>query len=188
MIDARSRLDDLASKIDAFVGRVDARYPGELACTPGCADCCRRRLTITSVEAARIEALLAAIAPSAREVIVERARSNAADACAALDEDGRCSIYAARPMVCRSHGVPIRFDADAAPPEGTRSLPMIDACFKNFIGRDLASIDASAIINQATLSTLVGTIDTAYALETGHPRGERLDLAALLAARSEQRS
>jgi hypothetical protein len=108
--------------------------------------------------------------------------------CAALDPDGRCGIYAFRPLVCRSHGLPLRFpgDSDGAPVSngapGRRSLPVLDACAKNFTERELASIDADCVLDQATLSTLLAAVDAAHAAETGRARGERFDLAELLAA------
>lgn len=175
---AIARLDALAAKVDAFFERVRARHAAELACGPGCDDCCRRRLTVTAVEAARIERGLAALDEPARRATAERARSAGGDVCAALGPGGRCGIYEDRPLVCRSHGLPIRFAAE--PAADRRALPVIDACFKNFTGEDLASLDADCVVDQATLSTLLAAVDAAFADEAGRPRGERVDLAGLL--------
>ena len=40
---ADRHLDELWSKVDAFTERVAERYPGALACAPGCSDCCTVR-------------------------------------------------------------------------------------------------------------------------------------------------
>ena len=36
------------------------------------------------------------------------------DACAFLSEAGRCTIYPARPLLCRTHGLPIRLTGQGA--------------------------------------------------------------------------
>lgn len=150
-------LEALWSKVDAFFERVAERYPGALACGPGCADCCHRDLTVTSIEARRVFALVRALPPEQRRALRDRAD---APPCVALDADGRCAIYEARPLVCRSHGVPLRFVEPEA--SGKRALPVLDVCPKNFTGADLASIDAACVLDQRTLSVMLGAIDAAF--------------------------
>jgi uncharacterized protein len=173
---ARARLAELFARIDAFFDRVREREPGGLTCHAGCDDCCQRRLSVTGIEAEVIAEGLAGLPEDVRERASARAAAKGATACAALEPDGRCAIYAVRPVVCRTHGLPIRF----APPEERRSLPVIDACPKNFGGRDLASIDPACVLDQTTLSTVLGALDAAHAGEKARPRGERVDLASLL--------
>lgn len=170
------RLPELWAKIDEFFERVGARYPGALTCGPGCADCCRRELTVTSVEAARIAHLLASMPASQREAIA--ARADRGEPCAALDEEGRCSVYAARPLVCRSHGLPLRFEEPSA--SGRRSLPVLDVCPLNFKGRDLAEIDPACVLDQRTLSVMLGAIDALHARASGGIEGARVGLRDLL--------
>jgi len=86
------------------------------------------------------------------------------DRCAALDEGGRCLVYAARPIVCRSHGAPIRMRKD--------SLPVIESCFRNFTKTEPAP---DCVVDQETLSALVLAVDR----EDGND-GSRVDLAELL--------
>jgi hypothetical protein len=178
---ARARLDELYARVDAFFDRTSARFPGAsgVTCHAGCADCCRR-FSVTALEAEAIAEGLAALSPSTRASIAARA-ARASDVCPALDEGGRCLVYAVRPVICRTHGLPIRFA-----PGGPRSLPVVggaptvDACPKNFRGHDLAALPRDAVLDQATVSTVLGALDAARAGETGRPRGERVDLAALL--------
>jgi Fe-S-cluster containining protein len=92
------------------------------------------------------------------------------DRCAALDPGGRCLIYAARPVVCRSHGAPIRMRE--------RSLPVVQSCHRNFTH---TTPDADCILDQETLSALVLAVDRAEAIATAIPSdGTRIDLATLL--------
>ena len=150
-----SRLAELTAKIDGFFARVEARHGDDMQCLTGCSDCCHVRLSITTVEADAIRAYLA----NGHVHVNERP-----DRCAALDDDGRCQIYAARPVVCRSHGVPIRLR------EG--SLPVIRSCHRNFTHTEA---QADCVLDQETLSTLVLAVDRAAGND-----GSRIDLAMLL--------
>lgn len=147
------RLPELTGKVDAFFARVHARHGADMQCGSGCSDCCHVRLTITSVEANAIRALGARVVPNKDP-----------DRCAALD-DGRCQIYAARPIVCRSHGAPIRMRRD--------SLPVVENCFRNF---QHTEPDPDCIVDQTTLSTLVLTVD-----RDAGGNGTRVDLADVIA-------
>jgi uncharacterized protein len=176
----RARLFELFAKVDAFFGRAAARFPGAdgITCHAGCADCCRRRFSVTAVEAEVISEGLASLPSAAREALARRARSGDPGTCPALEDDGRCAVYAFRPVICRTHGLPIRFAAE--PGAGPRQLPIVDACPKNFGHRDLASLPGDGVLDQATLSTVLGAIDAARADEAGRPRGERIEIEMLV--------
>jgi Fe-S-cluster containining protein len=158
-----SRYPELAAKVDAFFQRVEQRHGSDLACHTGCSDCCQTRLTITRVEAEALAAEIEAWPAQQRAALAANAAASTED-CSAL-ANGRCLIYAARPIVCRSHGAPIRLR------EG--SLPVVKACFRNFpAGPEKA--DADCILDQQTLSALVlavndgddGRVDLAELLES----------------------
>jgi hypothetical protein len=160
-----SRLPELTDKVDAFFARVEERHPTDLQCRNGCHDCCHVRLTITRVEASAIRDEISTWDRERRAALAANVAVSQ-DRCAALGPDGRCMIYAARPIVCRSHGVPIRM---------RNPLPVIQSCFRNFTARGPAAADPDCILDQETISTLLLAVDRA---EGGGPR---VDLAALLA-------
>lgn len=164
-----SRYPELAAKVDAFFTRVQARHGADMLCGSGCHHCCHVRLSITSVEAQAIRDEIATWPAERKRTLAAQAAAALADHCAALDADGRCSIYAARPIVCRSHGAPIRM-------RDARSLPVITACSNNFTARGPAAADADCVIDQATLSAMVLAVDR----DSGGD-GTRIDLAELLA-------
>ncbi len=161
-----SRHAELAAKVDAFFETVLARHGSAMQCGSGCSDCCHARLTITAVEARAIRGELARWPEDQRRALAAHAATAPAERCAALDASGRCLIYTARPIVCRSHGAPIRM-------RDSRSLPVVQSCFRNFTRE---TPDPDCVIDQETLSTLVLAIDRA---EGGD--GSRIDLAELLA-------
>jgi Fe-S-cluster containining protein len=140
-----------------------------MQCATGCSDCCHVRLTITTVEAAAIRAHVTTWSAEQRRGLAE---SGQTDRCAALDPAGRCKIYPARPLVCRSHGVPIRLRQGG--------LPVVQACHRNFTHTEP---DPDCVLDQATLSATLLAVDAAEAAEVADPasRGRRVDLAQLLA-------
>jgi len=90
----------LHAVVDELVAPLTARHGPRLACRAGCAGCCVDELTVFEVEAERIrvefpEVLASAPGPAGR--------------CALLDEGGRCRVYTARPYVCRTQGLPLRW-------------------------------------------------------------------------------
>jgi uncharacterized protein len=157
-----SRLPELTAKIDAFFERVEGRHGDDMQCRTGCSDCCHVRLTVTSVEARAIRAHLATMPAPTRAALAENSAASTTR-CAALDPDGRCLIYEARPITCRSHGAPIRMRQN--------SLPVVQSCFRNFTHTEP---DADCVLDQETLSALTLTLDRA---EGGD--GSRVDLASL---------
>lgn len=174
----RERLAELFAKVDAFFARAAARNGPRIACRAGCDDCCRRRFSVTSIEASAIAEALEGLSPGRRAELAARARGGDPGACPALDPDGRCAVYAARPLICRTHGLAIRFP----PPAGSKALPVLDACPKNFVGEDLAAVEASTVLDQGTLSTILAALDAAHADAEGRPRGERVAIEDLLSA------
>ena len=155
-----SRLPEVTAKVDSFFARVAERHGDDMQCATGCSDCCHVRLSVTEVEAAAIRELVASWPAEQR---AELADQGPPDRCAALHPaTGRCRIYAARPLVCRSHGVPIRLTR--------QSLPVIEACHRNF---HHSEADADCVLDQSTLSALL------LAVNGGDTT--RIDLAAVLA-------
>jgi Fe-S-cluster containining protein len=163
-----SRYPELAAKVDAFFDRVMARHGDQMACNSGCSHCCHARLTVTSVEAGAIRALVATYPNDQRAVLAANVAAAAPDRCAALDPSGRCLIYAARPIVCRSHGAPVRLREN--------SLPVVTACRDNFTAAGPGAVDADCIIDQTTLSAMTLAVDR----DAGGD-GSRIDLATVLA-------
>lgn len=102
----------LRAAVDAHAERVLASH--DLACQPGCTACCRQDLSVTVVEADAVFTWLRAHgAPpqdGSRTVIDGHGRfdelSGGQD-CSFLAAGGLCGIYPVRPIICRSHGLPL---------------------------------------------------------------------------------
>lgn len=165
-------MHDLARKVDAFFERVAARHTADMQCSSGCSDCCHVRLTVTGIEAAALRAHVAALTATDCAALAANIAAAPADRCVALDANGRCLVYAARPIVCRSHGVPIRMTE--------QSLPVVESCHRNFTARGPAAADPDCILDQTTLSALVLAAD-----RQARGDGTRIDLAKLLASAAD---
>jgi hypothetical protein len=173
-VSARARYRELCGKVDAFFARVKARHGDDMRCRAGCDGCCRGNLSVTALEAEEIREAVAALAADARQRAAARVAGGEGERCAALEADGRCAIYAARPLVCRSHGLPVRMTSE-------RGLPVVSACQLNFTARGPAAADPDCILDQTTLSTTLAALARARAGETGGDPAARVALADLLA-------
>ena len=93
----------LHAAVDEAAAQLAARHQGRLHCRLGCVGCCTDDLTVFTVEAEQIRRHHA-------DLLAEQA-PHPAGACAflALDGSGACRVYAHRPYVCRTQGLPLRW-------------------------------------------------------------------------------
>jgi hypothetical protein len=163
------------AKIDAKFSDIVQRHPSAFACQVGCHACCQPGLTVSSVEAARIRAAVAAD-PALQEALrwladhpQWRSADGVATRCDLLGPDGRCSIYAVRPALCRTHGAPTW----VRQPDGQT---LRDVCSLNFAGIDLQELDAVDGMDLATVSTLLFVVGQRYAQKAGVDGQKRIPL------------
>jgi hypothetical protein len=82
----------------------ERQHRERLQCRRGCSACCVDDLTVFEIEATRIR--------HAFPELLANGEPRAPGACAFLDEHGACRVYAARPYVCRTQGLPLRWIDD----------------------------------------------------------------------------
>ena len=175
-------LVQLRARVDAHFDQALARSPAAFQCAAGCDACCHVRIGVFAVEAAPIRQALARLAttdPALRRRVRDQADDPAHQDHCALLVDGRCAVYAERPLICRSHGLPIAVP-DLADATGKLRL---DHCPLNFQNQSppresILRLDA---VNQplavlATLWSQAGSADRSPDLEP------RIDLDALARA------
>lgn len=106
----------LVAKVDAFDVAVRARRAADMACRAGCSACCRQQLSVCDVEAALLREGIDALEDGARAGLALRLESVGPEsACVFLDPEGRCAVYASRPLVCRTQGLPLRYPNGVIP-------------------------------------------------------------------------
>lgn len=121
-----ARLRVLRDEVDEGVQRLTERHGPGLRCARGCSGCCVDGIRVFEVEAAPIRHWVATHLPSAEP--------HGPGACAFLSEEGHCRIYPVRPYVCRTQGLPLRWEE---PEEGAEYR---DICGLNAPGVDVLAL------------------------------------------------
>ncbi len=148
-------LRSLRDNVDRFMAACLDGHRAVMACREGCAACCAADLTVFPVEAAPLAAAAAALPPALRAAV--RGRAAAGAHCAFL-VDGRCAVYAARPIICRTQGLPLRLDDDS-----------VTACPRNFRGAPEA-LPAEDHLDLTRLNTLLAVLHRAAPGDGGRVR------------------
>jgi uncharacterized protein len=163
----------LQSRVDELCGRTAARFDSQISCRPGCDACCRH-LSIFAVEAAALKQALCALPDPDADFIRRKAELAGPEAPCPLLHNGLCLLYRARPIICRTHGLPLLISRDGE--------SGVDFCPENF--RELSSIPGSAVIDLDRLNATLTAINALFL--HAFPGPERLTVAqALLDARDE---
>ena len=155
MNDPLDALRALHDEIDREAGALAERHAERLRCGRGCSGCCLDGLTVRAVEAERIRA--------AHPALLREGEPGPAGGCAFLDEAGACRVYAERPSVCRSQGLPLRvlFENDEGEIDEHR-----DICPLNEEGGPpLAELDDDACWLVGPFELRLETIDAAFSGE-----------------------
>jgi hypothetical protein len=125
----------------------------QIACRPGCTDCCQGGLTVVVVEAIVIGRAL----NIAEERILLQAGQpplHTQGRCTLLGSDELCSIYPARPLICRTHGLPLRYP----------DTPELSLCEKNF---GTSTPHNSAILEMSNVETALFAANLDYCRRNG---------------------
>jgi Fe-S-cluster containining protein len=152
-----------AADWDAEFQRVRDRFADRLQCGRGCSMCCSQMFSISPLEAAVIVRAVASMPEPDRERLRDAARAYLTKAaqlglvddaggaesvsprtgerlpCPALQSD-ICSIYSARPLICRKWGIPVY---DPSKPD------RLHACELNFHAGEV--IEAGDLVSQQTM-------------------------------------
>jgi Fe-S-cluster containining protein len=161
-------MDTLLDNYFQMVARVDALCRGirevlssQITCSEGCSSCCTA-ITLFPVEAAALEAALETLPEAQRTDIRQHVADHVGGERCPLLEEHRCLLYAARPIICRTHGLPIIYT------EGSERK--VDCCPLNMNEGD-QPLSGSTVIDLDRLNTLLVAVN---ALFLSHADGEGL--------------
>ena len=174
--------DDVLAEYLAVVAKVDAAASAAFAlasdavvCARGCDACCAPGLSVLPVEAERLARHLEQHPP------VAGALGRRADRCVFLDDDGACGVYEARPLLCRTHGLPLitgTVDEARAARGPLRVIDNASVCELNFKGR---APRPAEILDAGRILALLVTVDRRFRSAAGLPDDDtRVPLAALV--------
>ncbi|MBU0968523.1 MAG: YkgJ family cysteine cluster protein [Proteobacteria bacterium] len=117
-----AKLLHLYQYIDQTMAMLFDRFPSEIRCGKGCTDCCNAVFDLSYIEAANLLAHFQTLTPDLQNEILTGCPqaeqqwqeifkdkgdpSTARIRCPLLSDQGLCRCYAARPINCRTYGVP----------------------------------------------------------------------------------
>lgn len=100
-------IESLQENASGFFDKVYSKYSSSMKCSEGCSKCCYTDISVFEVELERIKDWFNALEINLQNELLELwKRPLEAGACAFLYND-RCSIYEARPVICRTQGAPL---------------------------------------------------------------------------------
>ena len=149
-MDKLANYRQLIARVDELCSRIERRFAAAIACRPGCDRCCRH-LSLFPVEAYALARAAADLSPESRSRLLLRAAAGADLPCPLLEE-GRCLLYTARPIICRTHGLPLLLS------DGGSSR--IDFCPDNFQG--LETLPGEAVIRLDTLNEALAAVNAHF--------------------------
>jgi len=161
----------LVSRVDELCRSINCSFKTAINCRPGCSDCCRH-LTIFPVEAAALAEALQELPTTAVNLLAKLADQPEEGPCPFL-RDGLCLAYEDRPIICRTHGLPILTESDGE--------KRIDYCPENF--RDITSLPGSGIVNIDAVNQALVAINAKFVNESPDARfrqKERFSLAEVI--------
>jgi len=136
-----------------------------MQCAQGCASCCILE-SVTPLEASVIERFLQENPIPMSAPLQERPET-----CIFL-RDNACIIYAVRPIICRTHGLPLLY-----PERGE-----IEVCPLNFAMFDLTSLDPSSFLDAERITANLMRLNLAFCMLTAQAEhaDERIPLRSIL--------
>jgi Fe-S-cluster containining protein len=173
----------LIEQVDELTAKLSVHYASHLVCRAGCSGCCHHHLSVFAVEAEAVREAIVALPNQIRGVIEQQAREvikrEAACepvACPLLVEN-RCSIYEARPLICRTQGLPLLLEAEDGAQE-------VDFCPLNFTTPEAIDVlDENHLVPLDDLNLKLAIINLQHCRQNGiadEASGERQRMADIL--------
>jgi Fe-S-cluster containining protein len=148
----KEKFFDITNLIQKEFDRNLGMYGAKIKCGRGCSECCSQIFSITTLDAYIIQEHIRSLPSERQSQLEQKAKeytrkkslstgSNLKIPCPSLGAEGECTIYEARPVICRRFGMPI-YDY--------KNPSNIHACHLNFKdGEEI--VDADLIPNQTAI-------------------------------------
>jgi len=100
-------IETLQENASGFFDKINTKYSNQMKCSEGCSKCCFTNISVFKVESERIAEWFSSQEPVVQNELRELWKTkNETGACTFLYND-RCTIYEARPVICRTQGAPL---------------------------------------------------------------------------------
>ncbi len=162
----------LTDRVDTLCADIVSALGEQITCSAGCSSCCTS-ITVFPVEASAMrEALVKLPTQKADEIRCHVSEHADGERCPLLNQD-HCMLYDARPIICRTHGLPIVYTLDG--------LHKSDCCPLNLT--ETESLSGSHVVDIDKLNTLLAAINSIYLSQTeSNETDERISIAAALSS------
>ena len=157
----------LIANVDDLTAQLNERYQAHLQCGAGCSGCCHHHLSVFAVEAAVLTEAIQALPAATRERLQQQANdvkerdAHGARVACPLLVDNLCSVYEARPLICRTQGLPLLYEADDGAQE-------IDFCPLNFDSDEaIAELADDYLVPLDLLNLKLAMANVSYCREVG---------------------
>jgi uncharacterized protein len=156
----------LCGYCDSFFLSVQKPYAGDMKCKKGCWRCCELH-SVCALEARGIAAYL-------KNGSLSHGKSRSNRSYCAFLKRGVCLAYPARPVICRTHGVPLLLD---------KGKTVSSSCGLNFTGRDLAALPRGHVLDTTAVTGNLIRLNMAFCMAVGRRElaSERFTMTAVLA-------
>ncbi len=160
----------LIARVDALCNGIAASLAERITCSAGCSDCCTS-ITIFPVEAAAMREALEKQPPFQVEEIRRHVAKHADGERCPLLLHNHCLLYNARPIICRTHGLPIVYTLD--------DQRNSDCCPLNL--SETGSVSGSDVVDIDKLNTVLAAVNSMYLTQSGSADSpERLTIAEVI--------
>lgn len=156
MITSLRNYQDLVRRVDELCHVIRTRLAGHLNCQKGCDACCLH-LSLFPVEAAVLAEAIRALPVSLQTMLRARATMASDEGACPLLEEHLCLVYEARPLICRTHGLPILTHIDGQ--------TQVDFCPENC--RELDTLTGDSIVDVDRLNVALTTVNALFVQEKG---------------------
>lgn len=160
----------LVARVDALCSDITAVLGDQITCSAGCSTCCSS-ITVFPVEAAYMRHALENMPDRQAEEIRSHVAEHAHGERCPLLLHHRCLLYEARPIICRTHGLPIIYTED-----GRRNS---DCCPLNLT--ETGTVSGSHVVDLDKLNTLLAAVNSIFLSQTDTEADERITIAEVIA-------
>ncbi len=162
---------DLVIRIDDQCKIINKNWQDQIVCRKGCDECCRH-ISVFPVEAVSMALAMKKLNSKQTEQFRAQAEITNNDSPCPLLKNEACMIYDARPIICRTHGLPILSEH-----EGQQ---VVDYCPKNFTSVD--SLPGDAFLSIDNINIMLATVNQHFIEETAEifTMPDRISIADIL--------
>lgn len=163
----------LYSKIDEFQNQQREQLKARYQCKNGCSRCCHTDISVFEIEKNNIALWFESLSVEQKnELKMKWEQPRTEGACAFLRNDS-CTIYEARPLICRTQGLAMLFQED--------EQPYLDICPLNESA--LEDIEENEILNLDLLNSILAQLEQKDAGCTDRDRTRLEELQNLLSTK-----